>query len=69
MATALQLAFADHVHELDSGKRNGGRPKRFESPYRPGHSFDRPVILLDDIILKTAIGTVEIEGIHNLSTT
>ena len=50
MATALQLAFADHVHEFDSGKRNGGRQKRFESPHRPGHSFDRPVILLDNII-------------------
>ena len=49
-ATALQLTFADHVHEFNAGNGNGCGPERFESQHRPGHSLDRTVVLLDNII-------------------
>ena len=38
------------MHEFNAGYGNGYRPERFESQHRPGHWFDRPVVLFDNII-------------------
>ena len=38
------------MHKFDSGKRDGGGPKRLESQHRSSHSLDRTVVLFDNII-------------------
>jgi hypothetical protein len=38
------------VHGFDSGDDDSCTPKRLESEYRSGDSFDGPVVLLDDVV-------------------
>jgi len=38
------------VHDLDAGDGDRGRPEVLEAEHRPGHPFDRPMVLLDEVI-------------------
>ena len=46
---SADLAFADHVHDLDAGDQDSGAAKGLESEHRPGDAFDGSMILLDDV--------------------
>ena len=46
----VHLPLADHVHGFDSGDDDSCPPKRLESEYLSGDSFDGPVVLLDDVV-------------------
>jgi len=47
---ADQLAFANHLYDLDSYQRYGSRPKRFEAQHQPRQSFDRTVVPLVNVV-------------------
>src|SRR5471032_1972297 len=49
-AIDLELALADHVHELDAGEHAAGAAERFEVEHWPGHPLDGAVVLLDDVV-------------------
>jgi len=44
------LSFLDHVHQLDSMQSAAGRVEGFEAEHGSNDSFNRPVVLLDEII-------------------
>ncbi|KRB87027.1 hypothetical protein ASE07_20710 [Noviherbaspirillum sp. Root189] len=41
---------SNHMHQLNAGDDGLGGSKRFETQHHPGDSFDRAMILLDDIV-------------------
>jgi hypothetical protein len=45
-----ELAFANHMHQFDAGQDRARRSKRFETEHRPRDTFDRAVILLDNVV-------------------
>jgi len=45
-----QLALAEHVHDPDAGDSDHRRPEALEAQCRPGYSFDRLMVLLDDVV-------------------
>ena len=47
---SVELAFADHVHDLDAGDQDAGAKKGLESEHRPGDAFDGAVVLLDEVV-------------------
>src|SRR6476620_4418318 len=49
-ARHVELAFANHVHEVDSGQNSLRGSERFESEHRPNDAFGGAVILLDNIV-------------------
>jgi hypothetical protein len=46
----LKLAFANQMHQFDAGQNRARRSKRFETEHRPRDTFDRAVILLDNVV-------------------
>jgi hypothetical protein len=57
-----ELAFANHMHQLNARNDGLGRSKRFETRHRPADSFDRAMILLDDIVEIFNLPDVKIRG-------
>ena len=47
---APQLPLADHVHDLDAAEDDACATERLESKHRSGDAFDRPVVLLNDVV-------------------
>jgi hypothetical protein len=47
---APQLPFANHVHDLDAAKDDASATERLESEHRSDDAFDRPVVLLNDVL-------------------
>ena len=45
-----ELAFADHVHDLDARDQDLSAAESLEAEHRPGDAFDGSVILLDDVV-------------------
>ena len=45
-----ELAFANHVHDLDAGDQDSGAAKGLESEHRPGDVFDGSMVLFDDLL-------------------
>ena len=46
----LHLALADHMHEFDAAQQDPGAMKILEAEHRPRASFDRPMILHDNVV-------------------
>ena len=46
----MQLFLPDHLSDFDSLECRCGGGKRFETKHRARSSFDKPVILLDDVV-------------------
>ena len=59
---AVHLPLADHVHGFDSGDDDSCTPKRLESEYRPGDSFDGSMVLLDDVVEVFALTHQDIDA-------
>jgi len=59
-ASALHLSFRDHVHNLNAGKNDPGTAKCLEPQHRPRSSFDRPMVLLDQVI--EIFGLTDLDG-------
>ncbi len=49
-SSTLHLSFRDHVHKFNPGQKDPGTAKILEAPHGPGTSFDRPRVLLDDVV-------------------
>jgi hypothetical protein len=49
-ATERELALANPMSQLDSGKRDRRVVERFEARHGSAPSLDRPVVLLDDVV-------------------
>ena len=47
---AGELAFVDHVHDLDAGDEDARATKELEPEHGSHDAFDCPVILLDDVV-------------------
>ena len=45
-----ELAFANHVHDLDAGDQDSSAAKGLESEHRPGDAFDGLMVLFDDVV-------------------
>ena len=46
----IELTFADHVHRLDARNECASAAKCLEPQHGPHDAFDRPVVLLDDVV-------------------
>ena len=46
---SAELAFADHVHDLDAGDKDSGAAKGFEAEHPPDDAFDGAVVRLDEV--------------------
>jgi Zinc-binding dehydrogenase len=46
----LHLAFADHMHELNTSKRRSSRPEGLEPHHRSHLTLDRAVVLFNNIV-------------------
>jgi hypothetical protein len=49
-ASALHLSFRDHVHSHNAGQKDPGTTKSLEPQQGPRSSFDRPMVLFDQLI-------------------
>jgi hypothetical protein len=49
-ASTLHLSFHDHVHNFNAGQKDPGAAKSLEPQQGPRTSFDRPMVLLNQII-------------------
>ena len=67
----IELAFADHVHRFDAPNERASAAKCLEPQHGSHDSFERPMILLDDVIevfdlahldLRTGVGTNAFNG-------
>ena len=59
----IELPLADHVHGLDAGNEDARSAKNLEPEHRPYDSFDRPMILLDDIVEVLALAQFDVAAI------
>ena len=49
-AFQLELAFANHLHQFNAGRDRMRRSKRLDTEQWPGATFDRAVILFDNVV-------------------